>query len=366
VLAGCGGPVDWAKHLAVPWFVFALLFLPLYMRMIRVRLLETLSEPWVSTARAKGASEKRVVFGHAFRNAMGPLLPMLAIDAGTAITAAIYVETVFALPGLGSLAVRAFSGQAGGYDLPLTAGVVTVVGTFVVLLNVGADVAGAWLDPRVRAKTLSGLIPLPKAVSSSPRARLGLNIGVAVAAVALIAVVVTHGGKSTSGAVDLGTPIKTVRLSADDVKRVEVQYSTGAGINFSRGYVETRVSTVDFGRYGWRVHASIENHSDLGLRIQGLLPSGTPVFYPNQPLSLIVQTDNGSGIKQLSPLVATEIIPKLPDVLAPKAIWKGTFASSDQVDRGTLFYVGFGLFTVEKAINQQSFSTSTAKSGNAP
>src|SRR5215475_414474 len=56
---GCGGPVDWASHLLVPWIVFALLFLPFYMRMIRVRLLETLDEPYVSVARAKGASETR-------------------------------------------------------------------------------------------------------------------------------------------------------------------------------------------------------------------------------------------------------------------------------------------------------------------
>ena len=75
---------------------------------------------------------------------------MLAVDAGTAITAAIYIETVFGLHGLGALAVRAFSGQAGGYDLPLTAGIVTVVGAFVVLLNVAADIAGAILDPRTR------------------------------------------------------------------------------------------------------------------------------------------------------------------------------------------------------------------------
>jgi len=156
----CGGPLDWARHMAVPWAVFALLFLPFYMRMIRVRLLETFGEPWISTARAKGASETRVVLRHALRNAIGPVLPMLAIDAGTAITAAIYVETVFGLPGLGSLAVSAFSGQAGGYDLPLTAGIVTVVGAFVVLLNVGADVAGAWIDPRIRAHHCGWLDPV--------------------------------------------------------------------------------------------------------------------------------------------------------------------------------------------------------------
>ena len=170
-----------------------------YMRMIRVRLLETLGEPFVTTARAKGASETRVVAGHALRNAIGPVLPMLAVDAGTAITAAIYVETVFGLQGIGSLAVRAFSGESGGFDLPLTAGIVTVVGAFVVVLNVGADVAGAWLDPRIRTTTASGLIPLPRAVATRPRVRLGLNIAVGAALVALLALAMTHKDKGGGG-----------------------------------------------------------------------------------------------------------------------------------------------------------------------
>ncbi len=166
---GCGGPVDWAAHLAVPWCVFALFFLPLYMRMIRVRLIETLGEPYISTARAKGASEPQVLRRHALRNAIGPLLPMLAIDAGTALTAAIYIETVFGLQGLGALSVQALSGEQGGFDLPLVAGVVFVVGAFVVVLNVAADVAGAWVDPRIRQRSATGLIPLPRAVDSRPR-----------------------------------------------------------------------------------------------------------------------------------------------------------------------------------------------------
>jgi len=153
----CGGIADWAAHMAVPWLVFALLFLPIYLRMIRTRLIETLGERYITTARAKGATERRVVLSHALRNAVGPLLPMIALDAGTAIMAAIYIETIFALPGLGYLAVQGLSGEffTIHYDLPFIVAIVCTVGVFVVALSTIADIASAWLDPRVRAKTMS-------------------------------------------------------------------------------------------------------------------------------------------------------------------------------------------------------------------
>jgi peptide/nickel transport system permease protein len=159
----CGGPLQWAAHMAVPWVVFALFFVPIYLRMIRTRLMDTLGERYVTTARAKGAGERRVVLRHALRNGIGPLLPMVALDAGTAITAAIYVETIFALPGLGHLAVVGLSGEffQGIYDLPLITALVFTIGVFVVLLSAAADIASAWLDPRVRERTARGLIPLP-------------------------------------------------------------------------------------------------------------------------------------------------------------------------------------------------------------
>jgi peptide/nickel transport system permease protein len=362
----CSGPVDWARHMAVPWLVFALFFLPIYMRMIRVRLLETFSEPWISTARAKGASETRVVLAHALRNAIGPVLPMLAIDAGTAITAAIYVETVFGLQGLGSLAVRAFSGQAGGYDLPLTAGIVTVVGAFVVLLNVGADVAGAWLDPRIRTRSTSGLIPLPAAVASKPRVRLGLNVAVGAVLVAVLALAVTHKEKPRS-AFDLGTPVKTVRVNWDDINRLEGQVPGPSGVLSKHGYLETRVSAVEFGRYGWRVRASIANKSPITLRLISGSPSGISIGYPHQRMSLIVQSDEGSGTKVLEPLPASAFAPALPAALKPHSTWTGTFAGSDPVAHGTLFYAGFGEFQLANSFSGAlPFSTSTAKSAKAP
>jgi peptide/nickel transport system permease protein len=360
---GCGGLADWAGHLIVPWTVFALFFLPLYMRMLRVRLLETFNEPWINTARAKGASETRVVLGHALRNAIGPVLPMLAVDAGTAITAAIYVELVFQMPGLGSLAVGALSGKAGGYDLPLVAGIVTVIGAFVVLLNVAADVAGAWLDPRIRTKTASGLIPLPRAVASHPRARLGLNVAVGAALVALLAVAVTHRATATTGRFDLGTPIKAVRVNWTDEKRLQSQ----VGAETKHGFLVTHVTKIEFGRYGWQVHASITNNSPLSLRLFSLdAPPGTTLFYPQQPMSLLVQTDNGGG-RYLKPLGAKVFTPAFPELLKAHTTWTGTFSGPDPVKRGSEFYVGFGQFTYADSLNfPQAFSTSTAKSATAP
>jgi ABC-type dipeptide/oligopeptide/nickel transport system permease subunit len=360
----CSGPVSWASHLAVPWLVFALFFLPLYLRMIRVRLLETYSEPYISTARAKGASEPRILRVHALRNAVGPLLPMLAIDAGTAITAAIYIETVFNLPGLGQKSVTALSGAAGGYDLPLIVGIVAVVGTFVVLLNVAADAAGAWLDPRIRAKTSSGLIPLPRAVNARPRVRLALNVAVAAALVALFAVAVAHPGSTAGGAAALRPPVRTIALKWEDVRRVEGPIrdpKTGVMV-LGRGHLEVKVTSVELGKSGWRVHASVANVSNVPLLVLTNSAPGMPAMYPHQPFSLIVQQDNGGGIRRLQPLAASTYSPAMPQELEGGAKWVGTFSGSDVVAKGTLFYVGFGQFASGSPYNQQQFSISSTDS----
>lgn len=364
----CGGPLLWAEHLAVPWLVFALFFLPLYMRMIRVRLLETYSEPYISTARAKGASEVQVLRGHALRNAIGPLLPMLAIDAGTAITAAIYVETVFGLQGVGSLAVGALSGAAGGYDLPLIAAIVAVVGTFVVLLNVGADVAGAWLDPRIRHRRASGLIPLPRAVDTHPRVRLAMNVAVGAALLALLVVAVAHPISHAGTNAALTPPVRTVPLKWDDVTRIEgmIPSTTPGRVAMGHGYIETKVSAVELGKSGWRVHASVSNVGNVPLRVNATTAPGFPVRYPTQPFSLIVRVDEGGGTKTLQPLPALAFSPPFPARLAGGKKWVGTFGGGDAVAKGTLFYVGFGQFNYETTFNERSFSTSSADSATAP
>jgi peptide/nickel transport system permease protein len=364
----CGGPLAWAGHLAVPWLVFALLFLPFYMRMVRVRLLETLGEPWVSTARAKGASEARVLAHHVPRNAFGPLVPMLAVDAGTAITAAIYVETVFGLHGFGSLAVGALSGTGGGYDLPVIAGIVTVVGTAVVVVNIAADAAAAWLDPRIRKRTEAGLVPLPRAIATRPRARGALNVAVAALLLALVGLAVIHPGSDSPSGVELGAPIRTLQPRWVDYKRLGASIALpGQPMTTALGgTLELDVTKVEIGPTGWRVRAAVVNNSPISLRVLGIAPPGTPAAYPNVPFSLVVQTDNGSGIKTLQPLAASEFEPPLPKVLAGHASWRGTFAGSATVKKGTLFYVGFGEFFYVNAPNDPlPISVTTTESATA-
>jgi peptide/nickel transport system permease protein len=145
---GCGGPLDWASHLALPWLTFALFFVALYLRMARARMLEVLEEPYVRTARAKGASELRVVGGHALRNAISPIVTMAGMDLGMAIGIALYVETVFGLPGLGRLTLAALRGTA-GYDLPVIVAVVLVSAVAIIGLNLLVDLTLYALDPRI-------------------------------------------------------------------------------------------------------------------------------------------------------------------------------------------------------------------------
>jgi peptide/nickel transport system permease protein len=146
----CGGPGHWASHLILPWITFALFFVALYMRMVRAQLIDVLDEPYVRTARAKGASELRVERRHALRNAMGPVVTMLGMDIGMAVGIALYIETVFALPGLGRTTIVALQGSQ-GFDLPVIMGVTLVVAAVIVVLNLLVDLALFALDPRIAA-----------------------------------------------------------------------------------------------------------------------------------------------------------------------------------------------------------------------
>jgi peptide/nickel transport system permease protein len=144
----CGGVGEWAWHLVLPWLTFALFFVALYMRIVRARMLEVLEEPWVRTARAKGASEFRVIRAHALRNAIAPIVTMSAMDAGLAIGVAMYIETVFGLPGLGRTLIRALAGFQ-GYDLPVILAVTMVAAAVIILLNLVADLLLLAIDPTV-------------------------------------------------------------------------------------------------------------------------------------------------------------------------------------------------------------------------
>ena len=147
----CGGVADWAQHMILPWITFALFFVALYMRIVRVRLLEVLDSDYVRAARAKGASELRVLRRHALPNTILPVITMLGMDIGTAVGVAVYVETVYQLPGLGRLTLGAISGEQ-GFDLPVILAVVMVVGAAIILLNLFADAVLAVVDPTIETQ----------------------------------------------------------------------------------------------------------------------------------------------------------------------------------------------------------------------
>ena len=155
----CSGPKYWAYHLVLPWLTFAALFAAFYARMIRASLLEQLNEDYVRTARAKGASQARVVRHHVFRNAMLPIVTMLGMDIGIAFAGALFIETAFTLPGMGQLLVHALVFQ----DVPVILGIVLTVSIAVVIANLLVDILYSVLDPRVRLYGPSDSVRLSRA-----------------------------------------------------------------------------------------------------------------------------------------------------------------------------------------------------------
>jgi peptide/nickel transport system permease protein len=142
----CGGPVQWAYHLVLPWATFAVLYTALYVRLIRASVMETKSEDYVRTARAKGAPESRVVTQHVLRNAMLPVVTILGLDIGAALGGAIFTESVFSLPGLGQTALNAI----GSFDLPTVQGIVVFATFCIIVANLLVDVFYSVIDPRIR------------------------------------------------------------------------------------------------------------------------------------------------------------------------------------------------------------------------
>jgi peptide/nickel transport system permease protein len=144
--AQCSGPVQWAYHLILPWITFMVLFAALYVRLIRANVMETLTEDYVRTARAKGASERRVMVQHVLRNSLMPIVTILGMDIGLALGGAIFTENVFNLPGLGNEIIRAYNNN----DLPVIVGVVVFATIAIIIFNFIVDVTYAFLDPRIR------------------------------------------------------------------------------------------------------------------------------------------------------------------------------------------------------------------------
>jgi peptide/nickel transport system permease protein len=139
-------PSQWFGSLIMPWFVLAATFAAFYARLLRANLLETMSEDYIRTARAKGLSERRVIMGHGVRAAITPIVTVLGLDIGILLGGAILTETVFNIPGVGRLAYDAIQRS----DLPVIQGTVLFGAFFIVVANLVVDIAYAFIDPRVR------------------------------------------------------------------------------------------------------------------------------------------------------------------------------------------------------------------------
>ena len=144
---GWEAALDIAWHLVLPTLTLGLIFLAIYLRIMRASMLEVLSLDFVRTARAKGLTETRVVARHVLRNALLPMVTLLGLQAGTMLGGSVVVESVFALPGLGRLAYESVVQR----DLNTLLGIVFVSALLVILVNFAVDLLYARLDPRITA-----------------------------------------------------------------------------------------------------------------------------------------------------------------------------------------------------------------------
>jgi len=141
-VSGRGG---WS-HLVLPAFTLGAALAAILTRMVRTSVIEELSADYVLTARAKGVSESGVLFRHALRNALIPILTILGLQFGTLLAGTIVTESIFSWPGIGRLAVQAI----GARDYPLLQGCILLIAVSYVFVNLLTDLVYALVDPRVR------------------------------------------------------------------------------------------------------------------------------------------------------------------------------------------------------------------------
>lgn len=142
---GGGDLPDLIRHLILPAGTLAFIATGVIARLTRASMLEVLRQDYIRTARAKGLAERRVIYRHAFKAALVSIVPVIGIQAGFVLGGAVYIETVFQWPGIGSMLVTAISTR----DLLLVQGGVLVVAAAYVFFNLLADVVQVLLDPRV-------------------------------------------------------------------------------------------------------------------------------------------------------------------------------------------------------------------------
>ncbi|WP_225799979.1 ABC transporter permease [Streptomyces sp. NK15101] len=139
-------PLDWAANLLLPWLALAILYAAMYARQSRSSMIETMAEPYIRTARAKGLPRRTVVVKHGLRAGMTPVLTIFGMDLGGLLAGAVITESIFGLPGVG----RLFYGALSTGDQPVILGVTLLAATFIVVANLAVDLLYAVVDPRVR------------------------------------------------------------------------------------------------------------------------------------------------------------------------------------------------------------------------
>jgi len=139
-------PVQNLKLMILPAFTLGIGSAAIFMRMTRSTMLEVIHNDYVRTARAKGLTERVVLLVHAFRNALIPVVTVVGIDAGFLLSGVVIVETIFSLPGVGRLALDSVAMR----DYPMVQGVVLLVASTFVLVNLVVDILYVYLDPRIR------------------------------------------------------------------------------------------------------------------------------------------------------------------------------------------------------------------------
>ncbi len=143
---GGGGLGDLLAHLVLPAVTLAAASVTIIARLTRATMLDTLGQDYVRTARAKGLGERMVVWRHALKNALIPIVTVVGVQAGYLLGGAVLTETVFAWPGVGTLVVQGILAR----DMPLVQGGVLVIALSFVLVNLAVDTLYAWLDPRIK------------------------------------------------------------------------------------------------------------------------------------------------------------------------------------------------------------------------
>ncbi len=145
-LTGINYFLDLLAHLTLPALTLAIVQIAQIMRLTRAEMLNVLDENFITTARAKGVSERRVLYGHALRNALLPVVTIIGSDLGMLLSGAVLTETVFAYPGLGRLTLEVLAAR----DYPVLMGLFLLISISVAVINFLTDITYSLIDPRIK------------------------------------------------------------------------------------------------------------------------------------------------------------------------------------------------------------------------